>query len=241
MTEILFARLPERNANADVPGKYSDTHFRISQSGYDGSGHITWDEFVRAKYCAEVDKIFDDLGWRIETDRNCDNVAAFAVKGKSCLYLHPNDFSGVCENAEREALMKAFTATDTFQCRTVDVYGEVQDMTDEQLLERLEAQRDAIEADLLNAFTTKRRNLYIVDVGYFGVDGNIAKKYRVKRLAIAGKNSFNGEDRTGDGICASFVGDIFQSLINSGKIVTCETKKGGLGYRTAKEGEVAFA
>jgi hypothetical protein len=107
-------------------------------------------------------------------------------------------------------------------------------MSDDELAILLESKRDAIESDLLDALTTKRRNLYVTDVGFFGVTGRIAKRHSVKRLAIDGKQSYGGEDERTEGICHRFVISIFDELINSGKIVTGKTKS-GTGYRTAKQ------
>jgi hypothetical protein len=78
--------------------------------------------------------------------------------------------------------------------------------------------------------------LYIAEVGFFGVDGKIAKRHSLKRLAIDGKESYGGIDKRTDGICHEFVCGIFEELVNNGKIVTAQTKR-GMGYRTAKKGE----
>jgi len=235
----LFAVLPERHKNADVQGIYSDTHFRIGKNGYDGSGRTAWEESVKNAYQIEVNDILTAQGWTIvESDRT--STSPTAIKGKNFLYLHPQDFSGVCENTERENLFKAFQNAKTFSCQTVDVYREIHDMTDEQLTEKLNSEREIIEKELLEALTTKRSNLYITDVGYFGVCGNVAKQHSVKRLAIEGKKSFHGEDDTTDGICTTFVSDIFKSLVNEGKIVSSNTRH-GTGYRTANKKELENA
>lgn len=231
-----FATLPGRNSNSDVPGKYSNAYFRISRNGYDPSGTTLWAEEIKAAYEDDIKSIFAVNGWKIfESEESYSS--ATAAKGKSNLYLHPQNFSGVCENAERERLFRSLQNATTFKCTMVDVYAEIFDMSDEQLANLLESKREAIEAELLEAFATKRRNLYITDVGFFGIDGKIAKSHSIRRLAIDGKKSFGGQDECTDGICYTFVSGIFEGLVSCGKIVTAKTKKNGIGYRTAKKGD----
>ena len=232
----LFAKLPDRNINADVAGKYSNTHFRIRKNGYDSSGRTEWEANTRIAYENEVSEILEANGWDVHKSLR-SGVSSTASKGRNHLYLHPQDFSGVVENSEREVLFEAFKNADTFLCETVDVYREIFDMTDEELTENLNNAREAIESELLEAFTTKRSNLYFSEVGPFGLDGKIGKKYSVERLAIEGKRSHHGVDRRIDGICATFAGEVFQSLVDSGKIVTSQTKN-GIGYRSANKKEL---
>ena len=225
------------DTNILTAGKYSDVHFRIRKNGYDGSGHTEWNTEQREKYCTEVETIFISHGWIINKGRECDCVAATATKGKSSLYLHPQDFSGVCENTERERLFASFHDAVTFECELVNIYKEVFNMSDEQLIEKLERERDIIKQEILEVLTTKRKNLYICDTGYYGMCGNIGIEHAVKRLAIEGKSSFNGIDDTTEGICVTFANNIFQKLIEYGKIVSGNTKY-GIGYRTAKPDEL---
>ena len=232
----MFARLPDSNINADVAGKYSDTHFRISKNGYDSSGRTEWEENTRIAYENEVNAILGANGWTVHKSER-GGVSSTATKDRNFLYLHPQDFSGVCENAEREKLVEAFKNAETFACTTIDVYREIFDMTDEELTNTLENARETIENELLEAFTTKRSNLYISAIGSFGADGNVGKRHSVKRLAIEGENSQHGVDRRTEGICAAFASDVFKSLVDSGKIVSSKTKN-GIGYRSANKKEL---
>ncbi|MCL1842412.1 MAG: hypothetical protein FWF79_01220, partial [Defluviitaleaceae bacterium] len=101
----LFARQPDRNINADMPGKYSDTYFRIDKNGYDSSGREDWSESTRTAYENEVSEILTANGWDLQ-ESNRSGAAVTATKGKNFLYLHPQNFSGVCENSEREKLFE---------------------------------------------------------------------------------------------------------------------------------------
>jgi len=229
---MIFSQLPRKNSNADVQGKYSDTYFRIDKNGYEAYGD--WADDIRKAYTDEVEAIFLEQGWVIEgAVRDCS--CATATKGKSSLYLHPQNFSGVCENAERELLFVAFQKAITFVCCSVDTYEEIFDMTDEQLMDVLIAKKAQIESELLEAFTTKRRNLYIV--AHIDASIEIASQHSVKRLAIPDKPSFNGVALVTQNICLKYVSDIFQNLVDTGRIVTASTKS-GTGYRTAKKDEL---
>ena len=226
---VIFARAPDTCANKDVAGIYSKTYFRIDKNGYDSTGRTDWDESTRSAYDDEVEKILTANGWDLHKSDN-SSASHTATKGRNFLYLHPQSFSGVCENAEREKLLGAFQKAETFLCRAVDVYKEIHDMTDEQLYSKLKNKRDTIKAELLKAYTTKRRNLYISNTSQ--VEDIVSKRHSVKRLAIEGENSFHGVDRRTDDIVSAFVRDVFQSLIESGELVSSQTKN-GIGYRAA--------
>ena len=224
-----------RNENSDVQGKYSNTHFRISRNGYDGSGKTEWNEHNKTSFINEVRGIFTAHGWLwTESERSC--VSPTATKGRSSLYLHPQDFSGVCENSEREALFDAFQKANSFLCNTVDVYAEIHDMSDEQLAELLRSKKDVIESELLEVFSTKRSNLYISDIGFFGADGKVSKRHSIRRLAIDGQKSAGGQDCRTEGLCHEFVSGIFMELVDKGRIITAPTRS-GTGYRTVKNNE----
>jgi len=163
LTELSLGMPREANASVDVAGKYSSTYFRINGNGYDGSGRNPWPEHVEAAYTDEVVKILTAHGWDI-LEPIANHAAYTATKDRNTLYLHPQCFSGTCENAERERLFQSFRQAKTFACHNVDVYEEVFDMNDDELAVLLESKRDIIVAELIKALTTKRRNLYIVDV-----------------------------------------------------------------------------
>jgi len=227
----------EDNKHSERPGKFSNTYFRIDKNGYDGSGREAWPLHIRLAFVDEVRKIFAAHGWTI-AEPSVTNGCDTATKGRSHLYLHPQNFSGVCKNSERATLYEAFAKATTFVCRAVDVYEEIHDMTDEQLVEHLNGKRDVIEAGLLVEFTTKRRNLFITSPNLQGAVGNISKQHCRKRLAIDGKTSRYGIDDRTAGICYEFTYEAFSALVANGNIVIGKTRH-GLGYRTATAADLA--
>ncbi len=234
MNSLVIDMTPPTNSNKDEAGEYSKTYFRIDTDAY----HFDkgFDANKEAAFAEEARKILESQGWTLIPPR-FSSASPEAVKGNSHLYLHPMNFSGVCENDERKKLFEALKAARVFSCRGVDVYDEVFDMNDEQLDTKLQEEKDDIISELLEVLTTKRSNLYYTDVGFLGIGGRIAKRHSIKRLAIEGQRSNNGIDKCTDGICFTFVQAVMNELIEEGKIVSSETKN-GLGYRTAKKGEL---
>jgi len=222
-----FAQPSSQNTNSDVPGKYSDTYFRINGNGYNTGDWNDWSENKSKVFQDEVNDILINQGWTIH-EPSMSAASPTATKGKNHLYLHPQNFSGVCENAERVRVYEALQAGTTFACSSVDVYREIYDMSDEQLLENLNNEKEAIEQDLLQFYTTKRSNLYVTTEPSYNV---------IKRLAIEGKHGRDGVDGRTQGICQNFVGEVKQALVDSGKLKTSQTRN-GLGYRAANEAEL---
>jgi len=240
LSSVIFNQKSRDNEHKGESGYYSNVYFRIGRNGYTGQGWSDeriidgkWVSERRHKFSEEAGQLFTVNGWSIKNDGQ-DYVCATATKGKSSLYLHPQSFSGVCENAEIEAVAIFLTDANTFQLRTVDIYEEIYNMPDNTLQGKLNCERAIIQQELLGRFTTKRSNLYITGTNPIE---SISKLHNVKRLAINGKRSFNGVDRTTDDICLTYVLDVFQELLDGGKFVTVKTKNGP-GYRTAKKVEL---
>jgi len=212
------------NANSDVPGRYSNTFFRITGNGYNTDN---WNEITGKAYQDEICEILTSNGWTIH-EPSMSAASPTASKGRSHLYLHPQNVSGVCENSEREQLFEALQTAASFTCSTVDAYREIHDMSDEQLLKNLNNERETIAQELLTVYTTKRSNLYISASPNYST---------IKRLAIDGKDGRHGIDRRTETICQDFVDGVRQSLLDSGRLVSSQTK-GGIGYRAAIEKEL---
>jgi len=150
MAELLYGVDLKTNSNSTIPGKYSDTYFRINTKAY--CPQNGWNNNLKSAYEAEQYAIFKAHGWNIE-EPTMSVSSMTAVKGRNYLYLHPQNYSGVCENDERTRLMEAFSLATTFSCQRVDVYHEIFDMTDEQLDTKLNAEIETITSAILKAFT----------------------------------------------------------------------------------------
>lgn len=98
-------------------------------------------------------------------------------------------------------------------------------------MEYLEQNKSEIENDLLRAFQTKRRNLYMQEGYLSGPLCDVREKYKRYRL---------GCDRSGnsDNLEWKYVSERFKDLVLSGMILPGETRI-GMCFRTAKSEETA--
>lgn len=196
--------------------KYFKVYFRI-KSAYKGYSGFENDKQSEA-FHAEVADVFTKDGWEIIHGKTSGRADS-AKKGKQELYLHPMYFSGViCEDSIEclHTLLSADTLG-TFHCYHVDVYKEYKDMTDDEYLALLHTQDGEIEAALLAACRTKRKNLYAVgDIAVM-----VANKFSVPRLGQG-----NGFDKEYIVVC-----EVLNRLILVGAIEISQTKH-GVGYRT---------
>ena len=137
---------------------YTNCYFRI-EAGYAwGSGMS--EEKTHAFY-DEIKTLFTGEGWTIRPypHGNCVDV----IKGKTCLYVHPQEVSGPCLDAltgEVEAILKRGA---TFSYIVTDRYETMQDLTDEETAAIYHDETESIDAHLLAAFTIdKPRQYYII-------------------------------------------------------------------------------
>ena len=133
--------------------------------------------------------------------------------------------SGIMLREETGAVEQILRNGTTFRLREIRGFDEYQDMEDDDYRAHLESKHDEIVAAILDRYRTKRRNLYIT--GY--TTSSIAKLFEIKRVQSAHKSGDMAE---------GYVGQLIQELIESGKLVTAETKH-GTGIRTATASELA--
>ena len=237
-SSVFFPQPSRNNPHKGESGYYSNVYFRIEKNGYTGQGWSDeiltdgkWISKLKQRFSDEVERLFKAHGWTLQSSNmscGCETV----TKGKSSLYLHPQNFSGVCENGEIETVRGFLSGAENFMLRGVDVYEEIYEMSDVELTAKLDREREEIRSEILAAYITKRRNLF--------VDGTepvltIGRRHGVKRLALGNTGDFNGLDRRTDGICQSYATGVFQELLDSGAIVSGNIKS-GTGYRTLPKG-----
>lgn len=200
---------------------YRKVWFRI-RSQYDG--RYGWpSETARQTFQEETRHLLQDAGWTLHESRG-SGVCDTATLGKQDLYIHPMALSGVIDEDSIPKIEELLSQAQTFHCYHVDRYEEYLDMTDSEYKEMLESQKESITADILEAFKTKRRDLFKTGP----VLDSIAKKYSVNRLCDQHKeNDFAYE----------LVQNIHAVLLDEGKLVMASTSK-GLGYRTATAKEL---
>ena len=105
----------------------------------------------RTAFFADCKRVFQNGGWEIEHD--------YAVNGKSRLYLHPQQFSGIVHTELLHVVPELIAGAALFQLQPngVRVMESVYDITEEQQREYLATRRPEIEAELLAVFRTSQR------------------------------------------------------------------------------------
>ena len=109
----------------------------------------------------------------------------------------------------------------SFVYETVDLYEDFYDISDNEYLSRIEAQKQDITDLLLQLCMTKRRNLYIPADSVLTA---LEKRFRLHRVG----------ERYGDLILSNYLSELVQSFIEEGKLAQADTKR-GVGLRTVKE------
>ena len=209
---------------------YKKVYFRTDSPLYRTNAGIGFEnQDSRNSFYSEVMKTFLNNGWQVKDEKyKISSSYPTVIKEKQELYLHPDHFSGVVieENiTEIEQLVKNI---DGLKYRWTDIYEDVFDITDEEYMNMLKSKRKYIEQDILEAFKTKRRNLYVTSSR--DCINRVLNKYRIKRLTChIGVISSNNLD-------VQYFSEIFEELVNKGEIVTANTKN-GTGYRTRTDKE----
>ena len=198
---------------------YRRVYLRIRCYGYDPFSTRGTD---LTAFKTESRRLFQDLGWTLHEGGNgvCDTV----TKGCQDLYLHPQSFSGVLDEANIPLLREQLAKAQSFQCYAADCYEEYLDMSDEEYRAILESKRDEITAFTLEQYRTKRSNLYIMD----DAAEHIAKHFEICRLCDK-----NRENRIG----RRFASELIAQLLQEGRLVAADTTH-GMGIRTATAKEL---
>ncbi len=200
---------------------YRKTYFRIRTTGYDSAGG--WESgAARTAFSDEAASIFSGLGWTVEKSIQ-SGVCDVARLEKQRLYLHPMHLEGVVLEDSIPVIEQAIAKARTFQYTHTDACREYLDLSDAYYLLLLREQQEAMIADILSFYRTKRRNLFVTK----GAFEKLIQKYHIDRLS----NEF-GVDTILCGVLENLIG----MLSARGQLVQGSTKY-GVGYRTATEKE----
>lgn len=205
---------------------YIRVYFRIDTKGAGMYGSFA-DPADRDRFHGEMTALFKKFGIPEGTGGRFEGCPM------EHLYAHPQDISGVVAIEKVKPIAEALDASETVSVRMVDVYEDVSPMSNDEFRDKLAQHREEIAGELLEAFKTKRSNLYIVGNDFFsGPVRRIAEKRHIPR-----REALRYQD---DGTAYNYVQSVFEDLLAAGKIVSAETKH-GTGYRTAKAKEVRSA
>lgn len=203
---------------------YKKVYFRINTPLYYNSKYgVGWGTLEDGElFKKTITDLFINSGWEIKKERfngGCNTI----TKDKQELYLHPQEVSGVVIVENIPAIEKLLSNGDLFKFEKTDIYEDVFDITDEEYIDILKSKQTEIEQAILKTYTTKRKNLFVTST--WTPLNNILDKYRIKRLShYIGVYSSSNAD-------VQWISELFESLVNEGKITTAQTKH-GIGYRS---------
>lgn len=206
---------------------YKRVYFRIKTPIYYSSSGVGFQKKQDQElFHNTIRDLFLNDGWEIKKEWRSGSCTS-VLKDKQDLYLHPQEVTGVVAEGNISHIENLLGSTSIFSFRKTDIYEDVFDITDEEYMNILKSKIDYIEQDLLDAYKTKRSNLYITSSSPIS---NVLDKYRIKRLSnFVGVYSNSNIDWL-------YVNEIFESLVSKGKIISAKTKS-GIGYRTRKDKE----
>ncbi len=199
----------------DTP--YKHVYFRLNSGYVWGKG---MDQDKTEKFYSDILALFEADGWTIAEPYSSGSGTA-VTNGNSSLYIHPQNVSGYVTEDLIPAVSAALEHGCTFQHYATDIYETAYNWTAQQYREYLNSKRGDINAALLEAFKTPRRNLYKFDYNTLPV---VISKFHVQRL-----DGQNGHC-TGD-ITEQVIREMFTALVNTGRIDKGEAKNGA-AYRT---------
>ena len=148
---------PDRNYFTE----YANVFFRINCPLYmRGASACSFDsEADHLSFCREVEKVFVNLGWKVEVLPNggrCMEVS----KGKQRLYLHPQTFSGCVWKNEVRKIAEALFSNETFSLEWVDIYETVYDLTDYEYEQNLLRKKEEARRLILAVAQTPQRKFF---------------------------------------------------------------------------------
>lgn len=176
------------NPDGDYGNEYASVHFRINTPSYDAMNGWKIDE--RKVVGKEIDEIFTRLGWECK-ESGCSGICATYVKGKSHLYMHPQDYSGEVLKSEIKSVAEAIEKRETFSLRWVDLYDTVYDIPDDEYEEYLKGRDAEIRKALFKTCVTTRKNKYCYA---FDVCRSLANHFGLRRVGLNdGRNLGSGQ------------------------------------------------
>jgi len=198
------------NPDCDYGNDYVNVYFRMETKGY-GYPTFSFSEEDRNAFDTELVKAFTALGWKCKKETYNGSCSTW-IKGKSYLYLHPQNFSGEVLKNEVKQIAEALEKNNTFYLRWVDLYETVYDITDTEYEEILSSKDEQIKNAILENCKTTRTNKYCYSNDIIRL---ISNKFGIKRI---GKEKCSG-------IIMPYIWRIIESLIEEGYLVAPRNKE----------------
>lgn len=176
------------------------------------------------KFEAEVKTLLSSIGFD-RWEKSMEHTSIEGFRGAESLYCHPQDLVGYIIKDRIKEIEKVIKQGKTFDFRYTRTYEEAYNYTEEELKQELESKRPEVEQKILEAFKTKRRNLYKSSKPLWDLKTDI--KY------FKNKSSLKDIER-------HFILTLFDNLVKEGKIIESNNDKVGKIYRTATKKDEAL-
>lgn len=200
---------------------YKNVYFRIKTEAYDFN--CSWTKEQAEEFDNEARNIFVLDGWDIKESRS-NSGCTTVIKDKQHLYLHPQSFSGEILEDNVQYIEQLLQSAKTFKHYHTDIYETRHDLTNDEYRKILNEHKKEITKDILEAFRTKRSNLYYSSS--YSLLTKVIGEYSVMMLGFGYQ----------DGFPVSYASEIFEDLIKQGYIVVSNIRSGE-GYRTINKTE----
>ena len=215
------------NPDADYDVReYVDAHFRVNTPAYRPPNYI-FEEKDKQRFNEEAAGVFARLGWTTESEAY-SGACTTVRKGKSSLYLHPQDFSGTVLKSEVKTIAEALRQHETFSLLRVDLYETICDITDEAYYAYLDTQTDRIREEILKSSVTTRRNKFYHD---YDVANHVAGKVRLNRIGDDDGKHF------GTGKTARYILGVIDRLVEQGELASAQSRNGSRMIRALNKTE----
>lgn len=216
-----WQRVSNWNPNGEyADNEYANVYFRIECPAYyqNPCGVGFNNDLDEQAFDKDVSDTFRNIGWNIGKYTFVSDRDNAARKGKSCLFLHPQNISGEVLKKDVKAIAEALAQHDTFHIRYVDIFETVYDMTDEEYRSYLDANRNEIKSALLNSCKTKRTAMFY---NLYERAFETAKKFRLRRVNDEdGKYGYSSDGCYGT--TDNYMVGVIAELVQAGYLIQIE-------------------
>jgi len=187
---------------------FKRVYFRIKAGYIWGKG---MPEDKNEMFRQELSQIFTPMNFALKK-KTIASASDEYIRDNEYLYCHPMSLSGALFEETIKELTEKLKKVKSFELKQVDVYNDIYLYEEKELKSVLNSQKEKIQAKLINAYKTKRKDSY---KGY-DIFLNILHKI------TDNMQCFNFQKV----IIEKFVNNIFSDLIRQNKII--KTKKGNI-------------
>lgn len=198
---------------------YVNVYFRVN-AGYVWSQGMDDEQLER--FNAEVSHILEGVGFEMIPPKMSAGCYK-AVRGVESLHCHPMDLSGYVKETAIDGIKTALEQAKAFTLRGVDTYERVCNYTENEFLAALKEKEEDITKQILEAFVTKSKNLFMPARTIEKVCSGL--KYFRNGVGTAPLEQMEVESIQAE----------FKRLVESGKITTATGRHGQVIYRTVPE------